>query len=120
MVRTALSGVDLEGAMKNLNAEATHWNFDQYRTDARNKWNTELAKVEAQSTDTDALTNFYTALYHTMTAPTIFSDVDGRYFGADKQIHQTNGWTNYSTFSLWDTYRASHPLYTYTDRKSGG
>lgn len=114
MVRTALSGVDYEGAMKNLQAEATHWDFDRYRADAKAKWNTELAKIEAKSDDKDDLTNFYTALYHTMTAPTLFSDVDGRYFGADKKIHQTSGWKNYSTFSLWDTYRAAHPLYTYT------
>lgn len=114
LVRTAISGVDYAGAMKNLKAEATHWDFDKYRSDAKSKWNTELSKVEAVSQDTDALTNFYTALYHTMTAPTLFSDVDGRYFGADKKIHQTTGWNNYSTFSLWDTYRAAHPLYTYT------
>lgn len=61
------------------------------------------------------MVKFYTALYHSMIAPTIYSDVDGSYYGPDQQIHKADGWTNYSTFSLWDTYRASHPLFTYTE-----
>lgn len=114
VVRTAISGVSMEGAEKNLKAEASGWDFDRYRQAATANWNKELAKIEVKGGTPDDKVNFYTALYHTMLAPTIFSDIDGGYFGPDKQIHQTGGWTNYSTFSLWDTYRAAHPLLTYT------
>lgn len=114
VVCTAISGVSIEGAEKNLEAEAKGFDFDAYRAAATADWNKELAKIEVQGGTFDDRVNFYTALYHTMLAPTIFSDIDGRYFGPDKKIHQTDGWTNYSTFSLWDTYRAAHPLFTYT------
>lgn len=113
-LRTALSGVSFEGAMKNLQAEATHWDFDAYKSGASALWNNELSKIEVEGGAFDDKVNFYTALYHTLLAPTIFSDADGSYFGPDKKIHQTDGWVNYSTFSLWDTYRAAHPLFTYT------
>lgn len=113
VVRTAISGVSMEGAAKNLRAEATGWNFDQYRSAASANWNKELAKIEVKGGTVNDRVNFYTALYHTMLAPTIFSDIDGGYFGPDKKIHHADGWTNYSTFSLWDTYRAAHPLLTY-------
>lgn len=113
VVRTAISGVSMEGAAKNLRAEATGWDFDQYRRAAAANWNKELAKIEVKGGTENDRVNFYTALYHTMLAPTIFSDIDGGYFGPDKKIHHTDGWTNYSTFSLWDTYRAAHPLLTY-------
>ena len=116
VVVTALSGVSNEGAARNLQAEAPDTDFDAYRAKVKKAWNQELGKIEATPAnpqDTDQLTTFYTALYHAMIAPTIFSDVDGAYRGADKQIHRTDGWTDYSTFSLWDTYRAAHPLYTY-------
>ncbi|WP_106829447.1 GH92 family glycosyl hydrolase [Parabacteroides pacaensis] len=114
IVRTAISGVSIEGAQKNLKAEAGSWDFDTYRIAAKANWNKELSKIEVKGGTTNDKVNFYTALYHTMLAPTIFSDIDGSYFGPDKKIHQTDGWTNYSTFSLWDTYRAAHPLLTYT------
>lgn len=113
VVRTAISGVSMEGAAKNLRAEATGWDFDQYRSAASANWNKELAKIEVKGGTVNDRVNFYTALYHTMLAPTIFSDIDGGYFGPDKKIHHADGWTNYSTFSLWDTYRAAHPLLTY-------
>lgn len=114
LVRTALSGVSYEGAEMNLKSEAPHWDFDKYRADASVAWNNELAKIEIEGGTFDDKVNFYTALYHTMLAPTTFSDVDGSYFGPDKQIHKADGWVNYSTFSLWDTYRTAHPLFTYT------
>ncbi|MDO5571795.1 MAG: GH92 family glycosyl hydrolase [Bacteroidales bacterium] len=117
LVRTAISGVSMAGALRNLKEEAFHWDFSKYRSDADAMWNKELAKIEAKSGDHDKIVNFYTALYHTMTAPTLFCDVDGKYFGADKKIYEANGWENYSTFSLWDTYRAAHPLLTYTQPK---
>ena len=113
-VSTSISGVSIEGAARNLDAEVPTDDFDKYRAEAKSKWNKELSKIMVESDNIDDKTNFYTAMYHSMLAPTIFSDVDGNYYGPDKQIHKADGWTNYSTFSLWDTFRASHPLFTYT------
>ena len=115
VLATGISGVSMEGASKNLEAEAPHNNFNKYLSQARDAWNKQLSKIEVNSDNEDHKTVFYTALYHTMIAPTIYSDVDGSYYGPDKQIHKTEGWTNYGTFSLWDTYRAAHPLFTYTE-----
>ncbi|RKE46862.1 GH92 family glycosyl hydrolase [Sphingobacterium detergens] len=112
---TALSGVSMDGASKNLKAEVPTDDFDHYLKQVENNWNKELGKIAIRTADKEAKVKFYTALYHSMLAPTIFGDVDGAYFGADRKIHQAEGWTNYSTFSLWDTYRASHPLFTYLD-----
>lgn len=114
VVSTALSGVSMEGATRNLLAEAPDNDFDKYRNGARDNWNKQLSKIEVKGENADDKVNFYTALYHSMLAPTIYSDVDGAYYGPDKRIHQANGWTNYGTFSLWDTFRAAHPLFTYT------
>lgn len=114
LVNTAISGVSMEGAAKNLQAEVPDNDFDKYHAQAVAEWNKQLSKIEVKGSNTDDLVKFYTALYHTMIAPTLYSDVDGNYFGPDKQIHKADGWDNYSTFSLWDTYRAAHPLYTYT------
>ena len=114
IVSTAISGVSTEGAAKNLLAEVPDDNFDKYRNLTRNNWNRQLSKIEIVSNNTDKV-NFYTALYHSMIAPTIYSDVDGTYYGPDKKTHKTDGWVNYSTFSLWDTFRAAHPLFTYTE-----
>lgn len=113
LVTTALSGTSMEAAARNLEAEAPKDDFDFYMKQAQENWTKELAKIEVTSDDADKKTIFYTAMYHAMLAPTIYSDVDGSYFGPDGQGHQAEGWTNYSTFSLWDTYRASHPLFTY-------
>lgn len=115
LVTTAISGVSMEGAARNLAAEAPADDFDKYLAATRKNWNEQLSKVEIKSNDIDEKVKFYTALYHSMLAPTIYSDVDGAYYGPDKQVHQADGWTNYSTFSLWDTYRAVHPLYTYIE-----
>lgn len=115
-VSTAISGVSLEGAAANLLAEAPNDDFDKAREATRNLWNEELGRIEVEGDSINDIVNFYTALYHSKLAPTIYSDVDGKYFGPDKKIHQTNGWNNYSSFSLWDTYRTSHPLYTIIDQ----
>ena len=115
LVTTAISGVSMEGAARNLAAEAPADDFDKYLAVIRKNWNEQLSKVEIKSNDIDEKVKFYTALYHSMLAPTIYSDMDGAYYGPDKQVHQADGWTNYSTFSLWDTYRAAHPLYTYIE-----
>ena len=115
LVTTAISGVSMEGAARNLAAEAPADDFDKYLAVTRKNWNEQLSKVEIKSNDIDEKVKFYTALYHSMLAPTIYSDMDGAYYGPDKQVHQADGWTNYSTFSLWDTYRAAHHLYTYIE-----
>ena len=114
LVTTALSGVSMEGAALNLQTEAPKDDFDYYYAQAVSNWNIQLGKIKIEGGSTDDQTVFYTALYHSMLAPTIYSDVDGSYMGADRKIHKAEGWTNYSTFSLWDTFRASHPLFTYT------
>ena len=117
---TALSGVSMEGAVKNLDAEAPHNDFDKYLADAKADWNKQLQRIDVTGGNDDDRVNFYTALYHSMIAPTIYSDVDGQYYGPDKQVHQADGWVNYSTFSLWDTFRAAHPLFTYTEPERVG
>lgn len=111
VVSTAISGTGQDGATRNLAAEAPGNDFDAYRRKAENQWNRELGKVEVEGGTLEQQTVFYTALYHAMIAPTIFDDVDGAYMGADRKIHHANGSTNYETCSLWDTYRAAHPLY---------
>ena len=102
----------MEGAAKNLQAEVPENNFDKYLAATKANWNRQLGKIEVKSDNEDDKVNFYTAIYHSMIAPTIYSDVDGAYYGPDKKVHQADGWVNYSTFSLWDTYRAAHPFYT--------
>jgi len=111
VIRTAISAVDYDGAMRNLQKEAVDSDFEKYKKEATGRWNRELSKIQIDIADQNKKICFYTALYHTMLSPTIFSDVDGRYLGADQKIYTARGWTNYSTFSLWDTYRAAHPLY---------
>ena len=90
LVNTALSGVSMEGAAQNLAAEVPEDNFDKYREAARDNWNRQLSKIAVKGDHKDDWVNFYTALYHTMLAPTIYSDVDGSYYGPDKKIHHTD------------------------------
>ncbi|HSE18378.1 MAG TPA: GH92 family glycosyl hydrolase [Pyrinomonadaceae bacterium] len=117
MVKVAISAVDIDGALNNLRAELSHWNFDKVRADARAEWNEELNKVTATGGTASQLTNFYTSLYHVMTAPNLFMDVDGRYRGRDFKTHYARDFSYYTVFSLWDTFRAAHPLYTIIDRR---
>lgn len=112
VVSTALSGVSMDGAMRNLQAEVSEDDFDKCLATAREAWDRQLGRIEVRCEDRDEKVKFYTALYHAMLAPTLYSDVDGAYLGPDRQEHRTEGWDNYGTFSLWDTYRAAHPLYT--------
>lgn len=112
LVKVGISPVSVEGARRNLAAEIPDWNFDGVREAARAAWEKELSVFDAQSKSKADQETFYTALYHTMLAPTLFCDVDGQYRGGDGKVHQANGFQNYCTFSLWDTYRAAHPLYT--------
>jgi predicted alpha-1,2-mannosidase len=109
IAKLAISPVSEAGAIANLDAEMPGWNFDAVRTAAKQAWTLALGAIEAEGSDAQ-LRSFHTALYHALQAPSLFMDVDGRYRGPDNAVHQAQGWTNYSTFSLWDTYRALHPL----------
>ncbi len=117
LIRTAISTVDVDGAVKNLEKEITHWDFQKIRKDADATWNAELSKLSAYGATPKELTNFYTSMYHAMVVPNVISDVDGRYRGRDNKIHTAEGYIQYTVFSLWDTFRAAHPLYTLIDRK---
>ena len=111
-IKVALSPTSIANAKLNMQAELTGWDFEKTKKDADQTWNEELNKIQIETTDHTTQRVFYTALYHTMIAPSVFCDVNGDYYGADKQMHQNPGFTNYTTFSLWDTYRAAHPLMT--------
>lgn len=113
-IKFALSPVSTEGAIKNLEAEIPHWDFNHTKAETKEKWNRELSKIEIESLSEANKTTFYTALYHTNLAPVLYEDVDGRYRGLDQNIHTSEGFTNYTIFSLWDTYRALHPLFNIT------
>lgn len=113
LVKTGISGVSAEGALLNLDAEIPDWNFERVRAQASNSWRKELSRVQVVGGTEKQKQIFYTSLYHTFVAPTLFEDVDGSYRGMDGKIHKLlPGEHNYSTFSLWDTYRALHPLFT--------
>ena len=113
LVKVALSPVDVEGAEKNMEAELPGWDFDQVRAESADIWNKALNKIQIETNDPVVKKNFYTALYHTMIAPFAYQDVDGRYLGMDKKVHTAaSGYMNYTAFSLWDTFRALHPLMT--------
>jgi predicted alpha-1,2-mannosidase len=113
-VKFALSPVSTAGAMKNLEAEIPHWDFAKTKEETKEKWNKELSKIEVKTLTEADRTTFYTAMYHTNLSPILYEDVDGQYRGLDQNIHQSEGFTNYTIFSLWDTYRALHPLFNIT------
>ncbi len=139
MLKVAISYVSIEGARKNLAAELPGWDFDKVRADTKAAWNKELSKIEVSGGTDEQTTNFYTALYHTMVQPNVFNDVDGQYRGHDGKVHslrsggveeKRSGGANpkskiqnlkseehYTIFSLWDTFRAAHPLYTIIDER---
>lgn len=117
LVKVAISPVGISGARRNLQAEIPHWNFEKVRADAKNLWNKELSKIEVSGGSEDQMTIFYTALYHTMIAPNLYQDFDKSYLGLDKKVHTATDFTNYTVFSLWDTFRGAHPLYTIIDQK---
>ena len=111
LVKVALSAVSIEGAKANMAAELPGWDFDEVKADARNAWNDELSRIVIHTADKDRKTVFYTAMYHSMVAPSLFCDVDGKYRGSDGEV-RGGDFVNYTTFSLWDTYRAQMPLMT--------
>lgn len=117
MAKVGLSAVSMEGALKNLDAEIPGWDFDRIRSEARNAWNQELRKIIVEGGTSSDKTIFYTALYHAFLVPNLFMDVDGSYLGRDFQVHQADGYDHHSVFSLWDTFRAEHPLFTIVQQK---
>jgi len=116
LVKVALSTTGFEGAKLN-SSEIKDWNFEKVKRDAEQLWKKQLSKIEVTESDKDKLAIFYTALYHTMVQPNIAQDIDGKYRGRDNQIHTAEGFDYYSVFSLWDTFRAAHPLYTLIEKK---
>ena len=110
-VKFALSPVSTDGAMRNLETEIPHWDFEKTKREGQAAWNKELGKVAVTADSKADLINFYTALYHTFLSPTVYMDTDGNYKGLDQNVHNAKNFTNYTTFSLWDTYRALHPLF---------
>jgi predicted alpha-1,2-mannosidase len=111
LVKVGISPVSTANALQNIAAEIPHWNFDNTVKEADASWNKELNKVQIKASE-ERLKKFYTALYHTMIAPSVFNDHNGDYRGTDKQIYHDTTFTNLTTFSLWDTYRAAHSLFT--------
>ena len=111
MVKFALSPVSQQNALVNMQTEIPDWNFERVKNEGQQEWNKQLSKVIIESKNIADKQNFYTAMYHTFLGPTTYMDTDGRYRGLDQEIHQAKDFTNYTTFSLWDTYRALHPLF---------
>ena len=116
-IKVGMSAVDIDGAKRNLKREMPHWDIEKYRTENQNWWDKELGKIKIETTSESKKKIFYTALYHSFLNPNTFSDVDGRYRGLDKQIHVNQSMTQYTIFSLWDTFRGTHPLFTITQQK---
>ncbi|MBF03183.1 MAG: sugar hydrolase [Flavobacterium sp.] len=115
-IKFALSPVSQKNAVQNLIEEIPHWDFEKIKKQTQDSWNQELNKIQIDATPDDK-TNFYTAMYHTFITPTVYEDRNGEYKGLDQDVHQANGFTNYTTFSLWDTYRTLHPLFNVLQTK---
>jgi predicted alpha-1,2-mannosidase len=116
LVKVGISAVSVEGARRNLDAELPGWNFDAVRQAASDAWERDLGRIRVEGGTRDQRVVFYTALYHSMLTPNVYMDVDGQYRGRDLNVHHADGFTYYSVFSLWDTFRALHPLLTLIDR----
>ncbi|HEX8546447.1 MAG TPA: GH92 family glycosyl hydrolase, partial [Cytophagaceae bacterium] len=110
-IKVAISAVSVDGALNNLK-EVPNWDFNQVKNESKALWQKQLSKIEVGKGKSTDLTTFYTALYHSLVAPNLYCDRDGKYRGLDDKIHIAKGFDYYSNFSLWDTYRAAHPLYT--------
>lgn len=116
-VKLAISPVSMDNALANMRAEVPGWDFDKVKREGQQQWEKELHKIEIQSDSRAEKENFYTSMYHAMINPTIYMDVDGSYMGLDRNVHKAEGFTNYTTFSLWDTHRALHPLFNIIEPK---
>ena len=118
MVKVGISAVSFNGARKNMETEIPDWNFKAIVKKSKDAWNKELSKIEIEGGTQDQQTFFYTSMYHACMSPDIYMDVDGKYRGIDRKVHQgEEGFINYTVFSLWDTFRALHPLFTIIDQK---
>jgi predicted alpha-1,2-mannosidase len=117
IVKVGISFTGIEGALKNLEAEANHWDFEKYKDDARQAWDKQLQKIELGDSPPEKKRIFYTALYHCFIHPSLNMDVDNKYLGHDGQVHTADNFVNYSVFSLWDTYRSLNPFFTLFERK---
>jgi len=120
LVKVGISAVDIDGARRNLETELPGWNFEAVRYAARLRWDEALGRIETTGGTEEQRVVFYTALYHSLLAPNLFSDVDGRYRGMDGAIHTAEDRRQYTVFSLWDTFRAAHPLYTLIEPERAG
>lgn len=114
LMKIGISPVSMAGGLKNINSEIPGWDFEEVLTQAREKWRDALSRITVKTNDIVKKRIFYTAMYHSMFAPNLFNDVDGTYRGADYNIYPNPGYDTYTVFSLWDTYRAAHPLFTLT------
>ncbi len=110
-IKFALSPVSTKNALQNMMTETPGWNFEKIKKEGQNAWNKELQRVQVKMSSKEDMVNFYTAMYHSFLTPTTYQDTNGEYKGLDQNTHKTDGFTNYTTFSLWDTYRALHPLF---------
>ena len=116
-IKFALSPVSTAGALANMQKESPHWDFEKAKNDGQQLWEKELNKIEVETLTEADKVNFYTAMYHSFINPTVYMDADGSYKGLDQNVHKADGFTNYTTFSLWDTYRALHPLFNLVQPK---
>ena len=117
LVKVGISAVSTNGARKNLDAEIPNWDFEVVKKETQNAWNKQLSKIEVEGGTPEQQNIFYTAMYHAALSPNVFMDVDGKYRGTDHKVHENKNFTTYTVFSLWDTYRALHPLFTIIDKK---
>lgn len=120
LLKVAVSPVSIENAKLNMKAELPGWNFTQQVTQANADWNKELSRVVIKSNDPAQMKIFYTALYHTMIAPSVYNDVNNDYLGTDKKVYKNAAFVNHTTFSMWDTYRAAQPLMTLINSEKAG
>ncbi len=116
LVKVGLSSANVDGALKDLNSDIPDWNFDKIKNEAAASWEKQLNKIQIETKDKSLMEIFYTALYHSLITPNLFSDANGNYKGADSLIHKAKGYDQYTVFSLWDTFRAEHPLFTIMER----
>ncbi len=117
LIKVGISAVSTDGARKNIEAEIPNWDFVAVKKETQVAWNNQLSKIDVEGGTPEQQTIFYTSMYHAALSPNIFMDVDGKYRGTDHKVHENKDFTTYTVFSLWDTYRALHPLFTIIDQK---
>ena len=115
VAKVGISYASVDGARGNIALEVPHFDFDQVKSEAETLWRNQLEKITVKDNDKVEKTKFYTALYHSFMAPHLFSDANGEYYGADGKTQKAEGYQRYTLFSLWDTFRALHPLLTITN-----